>query len=46
MKQFYKILFTNMISKRYYIKNFPVSYVISYIDFTLRDIPEKKIKII
>lgn len=50
MKQFYKILFTNMIPKRYYIKNFPISYVIilyySYIDFTLRDIPEKKIKII
>lgn len=46
MKQFYKILFTNMIPKRYYIKNFPISYVISYIDFTSRDIPEKKIKII
>lgn len=33
-----------MIPKRYYIKNFPISYVISYIDFTLRDIPEKKLK--
>lgn len=33
-----------MIPKRYYIKNFPVSYVISYIDFTSRDIPEKKLK--